>query len=359
MTRMIRRGGPVWLARPSRFAAVERRTARWLLATLVAALLLAAVAAYGTAASYPTEPLHDALFAAMRHGAGFYDAWADMARSDQATRAAIMLPPTLAVATVALPIWTSIALMALSVTAILWVGATALFGLFARDPARWLAVALLAIGGGGAALLWAGAPHAGWAALLVALALLLRRPGRTVEPAALGCIAAMIDPAALWAVATLMLLALLDSTRREAMGWLIAGLVAAAVLAAHRHALAGLGVVAAPDLPPDLTDTGSAAARLMLAALPGVPSWLAAPLLLLGVFGWAGLSHPLGLRVVALLAIGVLAEGWFGLHPATLAAALVAPGIALVPEALADLVRAAADPRRFTVTRVTKKEVEG
>ncbi|MEH3036723.1 MAG: hypothetical protein PGN23_09605 [Sphingomonas adhaesiva] len=351
---MIRRGGPVWLARPSRFVAVERRTARWLLAALVLALLLAAVGAYGTVAAYPTEPLHDALFAAMRHGAGFYDAWADMAQSDLATRDAIMLPPTLAVATVALPVWVSIAAMALTVTAILWIGAAGLSDLFARDPARWIAVVLLAIGSAGAALLWAGAPHAGWATLLVALAVLWR-PGRIVEPAALVCIAAVIDPAALWAVAVLMLLAIIDSSRREVVGWLIAGLVAAAVLAAHRHALAGLGVVAAPDLP----EGSSAAARLMLAALPGVPSWLAAPLLLLGALGWAGLSHPLGLRVVALLAVGVLAEGWFGLHPATLAAALVAPGIALVPDALADLVRAAADPRRFTVTRITKREVEG
>lgn len=351
---MIRRGGPIWLARPSRFAAVERRTARWLLTAIALALLLAAVAARAGSAATPAEPLHDALFAAMRHGAGFYDAWADMARSDLATRDAMMLPPTLATVTAALPVWMPVGLIALLITAILWAGATRLSGLFARDAARWIAVALLAIGGGGAALLWTQAPHAGWAALLVALALVLRRPDRVVEPAALMCIAAAIDPAALWAILAMALLATIDSHRWEVACWLGAGIVAALVLAAHRHALAEIAAVAAPDLP----DGGSAAVRLMTAALPGVPLVIAAPLLILATLGWAGLAHPLGLRVVALLAIGTAAEGWVALHPATLAAVLIAPGIALAPEALADLVRAAADPRRFTVTRVTKPRAE-
>lgn len=333
---------------------MERRTARCLLAALAIGLIVAAAAPTPSAITV-AEPLHDALLASMRHGAGFYDAWRDLALSDLATHDARRLPPTLAVATAMLPPWGAVGLVSLAVTAILWAGVARLTPLFARRPGGWLAIALLAIGSAGATLLWAGAPHAGWAAVLVALAVLVRRPGRAVTPAALACIAAAIDPAALWAIAVLAALAWLDSDRREAGAWLLGGAVAAIVLAAHRHALAPMPVADTVTL----SDAGGGAARLMAVALPGVPEILAGPLLLLSLLGWSGLAHPLGLRVAALVAVGVAAEGWFALHPATLAAVLVAPGIALAPEALADLIRAAADSRRFTVTRITKREVEG
>ena len=58
-----------------------------------------------------------------------------------------------------------------------------------------------------------------------------------------------------------------------------------------------------------------------------------------------------GLRVLAILAAGVACDGLFGAGTATLAALLVAPGLALAPDAVADLYRGALDRRRFTVTR--------
>ena len=59
--------------------------------------------------------------------------------------------------------------------------------------------------------------------------------------------------------------------------------------------------------------------------------------------------------VVALVLVGLAADGRFaGLHSATLATALVAPGLALAPDAIADLLRRAPGRRRITVTRVTR-----
>ena len=120
------------------------------------------------------------------------------------------------------------------------------------------------------------------------------------------------------------------------------------VQAVHLFALGRLGLPPSQEL---ATMPADGAARLIAAALPGVPAALAAPLLLLAALGWGTLSRPLGLRVLAILAAGVACDGLFGAGTATLAALLVAPGLALAPDAVADLYRGALDRRRFTVTR--------
>jgi hypothetical protein len=97
-----------------------------------------------------------------------------------------------------------------------------------------------------------------------------------------------------------------------------------------------------------------ALARLVGAALPDTPAMIAAPLLVLAMFGWGTLADPLGPRVLALLVASVALDGVLGIRSATLATALVAPGVALAPAGLATLVRGTIVRRRITVTRMTR-----
>lgn len=337
---------PLWQAGATRLAALPARQRRWALFALLVMLLLAAVAA--PRGDVPGEPLYAALLSGMRYASGFYDGLADLLRADPAARPLGLFPPALAIVDSSLPGWATMLLLAAALTGWLWIGMLRLVPLFARGGAQALAIALLALGAVAGALLWTDAPHAGWAALLVALAVLVRRADRWVGAAALGALAAMVDPAAILATAILALLALVDGWRREAAGWAAAAALALAVLGAHLFALGRLGLPPSQEL---ATMPADGAARLIAAALPGVPAALAAPLLLLAALGWGTLSRPLGLRVLAILAAGVACDGLFGAGTATLAALLVAPGLALAPDAVADLYRGALDRRRFTVTR--------
>lgn len=341
------RGTPLWLAEPTRFAALPKRPARgWLAALAIAS----AVAALGLPGAIPSAELtHQALVAAMRQGAPYYDTLHDLMRSDPGIGADYLLPPALTLVTAVLPAWAMLGVIALALTALLWSAVRRIGGAFVRTPGSLLAAVLALAGVLAGAILAADAPHAGWAAILVALALLWRTEREWIVPCALGCVAAIVDPAALLAIGVFGLLALVDARPREAGGWLAAGLVAAGVLAAHLHALAGLAV----DLP-DRTQDVSAAARMMAGALPGLPAWLAAPAILLSAFGWAAWNTAIGLRAAALMGAGAIGDTLLGLHGATLTTILVAPGLAFVPDALADLWRAAGDRRRITVTRIVR-----
>lgn len=337
---------PLWQAGATRLAALPARQRRWALLALLVMLLLAAIAAPRDDAA--GEPLYAALLSGMRYGSGFYDGLSDLLRADPAARPMGLFPPALAVVDSTLPGWTTMLLLAATLTGWLWIGMLRLVPLFARGGAQALAIALLALGAIAGALLRADSPHAGWAALLVALAVLVRRNDRWVGAAALGALAAIVDPAAILASGILAFIALFDGSRREAAGWAAAGVLALAVLGAHLFALVRLGLPLSEEWA-SLHIGG--AARLIAAALPGVPAALAAPLLLLAALGWGALSRPLGLRVLAILAAGVACDGVFGAGTATLATLLVAPGLALAPDAVADLYRGALDRRRFTVTR--------
>jgi len=335
-----------WLAQPSRAAGIARRPARWLLAVLFVLLLAAAILA--PSAATPPEFLHDALVATLRHGGDFYDTARDLLRTESDARAARLYPSALAVVAAALPGWAANALVATGLTALLWVGGLRLGALLARTSGVAMMVSLLAGGVLAAALLWLIAPHAGAAAILVALSIVARRDTRGAGAAALGCAAALIDPAALIAIVALGAFAVLDGTRREAAAWLVALAVAALAFALHLHAITGA------TLPMASADVDGALARLTGAALPGIPAMLAAPLLLLSAIGWAAVGDPIGARVLAMMVAGVALDGVIGIRSATLAAALVAPGLALVPGTLGVLLRSAAGRRRITVTRVAR-----
>lgn len=335
-----------WLLRPTHVAGVARRPARWSL--IVLALLLLAAATLTSPAETPPEFLHDSIVAALRHGGSFYDTLPDLLRTEPDARAARLFPSTLAVVEAALPGWTTTALVAAAATALLWVGGMRLGMLVAQSAGAAMVVALLALGTVAAALLWLRAPHAGAGAILSALAVVARRPGHGTAAAALACAAALIDPAALVAIAALGAVALWDGERREASAWLVAFAVAVLAFALHLHAIDDVAG------PAETIGVDGALARLGDAAFPGLPAAAAAPLLLLSAVGWATIGDPVGPRVLAVAVAGVALDGVFGLRSATLAAALVAPGTALAPGAIADLVRSAFGRRRITVTRVAR-----
>ncbi len=344
---------PLLLVAQTRLGRVERGAARW----WCAALLLGLIAAAGlseVSARPAAELLHDSIVAAMRHGGHYYETFRDLARTAPDGEDARALPPTLAAVSAALPNGAMLLLVGAALAGLVAVGVQRLAALFAGAAGQVLAALLLVAGTTAVALLWEQAPHAGWAALLAAYAVLLRRAERWGTAAALGCAAAVIDPAALLVPALMAAFALHDGSAREALGWLVALAVGGAVLGCHLWAIAA--VVPLPtEAPPLLTLPPGGLARLLGAALPSVSSGPAAALLLLALLGWAALPRAIGGRVVALALAGLAADGRVaGLHSATLATALVAPGLALAPDAIADLLRRAPGRRRITVTRVTR-----
>lgn len=335
-----------WLVTPDRLVGIGRVPARMALAGLLVAVL--ATAMFVPTAITPPEFLHDAIVATLRHGGDYYDAARDLLRTEPDARAARALPSTLAVVAAALPAWGLTALVAAGLTTLLWIGGLRLGALLARSAGALLIVSLLGFGIVATAALWLAAPHAAAAALLSAVALVARARGRVTAAIAVACAAALIDPAALVTLAVMAAMALLDGDRREPLLWLVGLGIAALAFALHLHALGPTPAHATPLI------ADHAVARLIGAAFPDVPGAIAAPLVVLAAFGWATVADPLGLRVVALLVASVALDGVLGWRSATLAIPLVAPGLALVPAAIATLARAALDRRRITVTRVTR-----
>lgn len=335
-----------WLVTPDRLAGIGRGPARGVAAGLLAVLVAAAVLA--PVAPTPPEFLHDAIVATLRHGGDYYDTARELLRTEPDARAARALPSAMAVVAAALPAWAMTALAAAGLTLLLWIGGLRLGGLLARTGGALSIVSLLAVGIVATAALWLAAPHAGAAALLSAIALVARQREQAGAAAAVGCAAALIDPAALVTLAAMGALALLDGKRREPVLWFAGLVVAGLVFVLHLHTL---GATPAPHAP--LVPDG-ALARAIGAGFPDVPAALAAPLLVLAAFGWATLDDPLGPRVLAVLVAGVALDGVLGVRSATLATALLAPGLALAPAGVATLARGALDRRRITVTRVTR-----
>ncbi|WP_159757517.1 hypothetical protein [Sphingomonas sp. 8AM] len=317
---------------------------------MLAGLLIAVLGAAWLipAATTPPEFLHDALVATLRHGGDYYDAARDLLRTEPDARAARAFPSTLAVVAAALPAWGLTALVAAGLTVLLWIGGLRLGGLLGRSAGALLVVSLLAFGIVAIAALWLAAPHAAAAALLSAIALVARARERVLAAVAVASAAALIDPAGLVTLAVMGTLALLDGDRREPLLWLGGFLIATLAFVLHLQALGSTPVPAAALIP------DGALARLIGAAFPDVPASLAAPLLVLAAFGWAIVADPLGPRVLALTVAGVALDGVLGMRSASLAVALIAPGLAFVPAAVTSLGHSVRARRRITVTRVTR-----
>jgi hypothetical protein len=361
-------GRPLLIAMPSRVAGLARPRARLFLA-LLALLMLASLTALSnpslqSAATPNDDPAstiaYGATVEALRHGANYYSATVDALRaSDQPVRPwlAVRLP-TLSVVQASLsPVTAALLLYALAlVTLASW---WKCLGSILPRPIPRLVAVVFAAGGMWSALLGQHViDHELWAGLLISLSLATRAPDRSTASVALGLSAMLLHEGAALFVIIMAVCALSEGFRREAACWGIAAAVFGITLWFHAGAVAA--ITGPLDQPwsgwPGILGFGFAVRSLVgTTILSALPLSLGALAIGLALAGWASWRDPLAFRALATL-IGYLlflsllapvdASGW---------AYLIAPismiGLIFVPDALRDLVRAALDRRRITVTR--------
>ncbi|HVI99030.1 MAG TPA: hypothetical protein VM657_08195 [Sphingomonas sp.] len=371
---MARARPPLFTARSSRFAGLDRQNARLLLA--IVAVLAAIAIALSTASLLPVpEPiapdqprqtdaaLYRSIVEGIRNGGSYYDVAADALRAGHYPLRPFVAfrLPTLAVVQAALPHI---------------VGILLLFVLAAGTAAAWLsrlrvalprpgalAAAMVLIAGGLIAFVQPPIAvfHEIWAGLLIALSLALRRPGRWLDAVALGLIAMLVRETALLYVAVMGGMALLEGRVREALGWAATVVVFAIVVLFHARAV---GLVVQPG---DLTSPGWQGMMglgfvlesiSVSTALAMLPIWLSAALLMIALIGWAGWDDPLAARTLATILAYALLIGLFARADNFYWGLMIAPvaliGIAFAPDAIRDIIVAAFDRRRITVTRLER-----
>lgn len=371
----MRPAAPVWLSRPTRFAALSKGRARAGLALLALFVLLAALSsgfapappADQAAASADTEAaaedrrdllLYEDIVAGVAHGDNYY-----LVATRALRQGGYPVKPFIAVRLPTLAV-VAAAIRPDLLLALLWiVGLLALAGwwdrfgdTFARPAPRLLATLLVGCGG-----VFLVSPelvlfHEAWAGLLVALALARWRPGRWMETVALALAAALIRETAALVLVIMGGLALLERRRVEALAWAGAVAVMALVLVLHARAVATFTLPFDPVSEGwgDLGGFGFFAKAVAASSALGLaPAPLVAALVVLALAGWAAWDDPLGLRILAILCA-------YGLVLATLArtdtyywAFLIAPllpaGLAFAPDAIASLWSRILDRRRITV----------
>lgn len=359
---------PLLLTAPTRFATLERSTARWVCALLALLLLFGAVASlfralpHTGAAATDDLFLHESVVAAVRAGGDYYTATATAMRAAGPVANAMTLfrLPALALVEAWLPAGAEAILLVL-VAAIIAAGwYHRLRRSFAR-PAPRLLVLVLALGGMTAVVRTDLASfHQLWAGMLIALSLLARLPGRWIEAVALGMIAMLLEPVAALYVAIMALLAGRDGARSEAIGWGIAMMAFAAVFTLHYYTVRQVaGPLDMRALTAGTPDPGLfITAMLRSTALGLVPAWGAAPLVILALFGWAAWREPLARRVLVTIGGYAVLMSVFGRADPLYCGLMIAPllliGLAFVPDAVRDLVHAALDRRRIVVTRIAR-----
>ena len=360
---------------PSRFAGLSRGRARialGLLAVLLALCLTALVApdpqAMGSAArsdmGQTDLALYEKIVAGVRGGENYYVAAADALRAGGYPLRPFptFRMPALASVLAAIPVW-------LPVRYLLFALVLAVAGAWAQrlrfaltGPLPAVAALMLLLGSLLAFLQYELAPfHEIWAALLIALSLAMRRPGRWVEAVAIGLAAMLIRETALLYALVMAAFAWREGERREAMGWGVAIALFLAALGAHGWAVAG---VTGPNDPASPGWTGLLGfgffvkAATMATGLQMLPLWAGALFVGLSLFGWASWRDPLGLRTVAILAAYAAAIGIFArldtFYWALMVAPLLLPGLLFAPAGIRDLMRQALDKPRITVTRVSR-----
>ncbi|HTG37331.1 hypothetical protein [Sphingomonas sp.] len=358
------------MQRPSRFAALSRTRARWTIALLGLLVLMAWQAlltgdrADGVLGSTGDAALYGGIIAAMRGGGGYYEVAADQLRVlDYPVRPFLAFRlPTLAVVQAALPpMLVPVLMLAIALAAgFAWL-ARLTHGALAR-PTPLVAAATLLAAGLVAFVQWPLWPfHIFWAAPLVTLSLALRRPGLWLSAVAIGLCAALIRETAALYLVVMAAVAWAEGDRREAGGWLAALGLFALVLGVHAW---GASHVAGPldaQSPGWLGLNGPGLfARFVVegSALAVVPMAIAAPLVALGAFGWAGWSDPAGKRVAATIGACAVAT-MFSSSPdasdwAMMAVPLCLVGLVFMPDAVRDLFAAAMDTRRVRVQRISR-----
>ncbi len=366
------RFAPIWLATPSRYAgwpAARARGALVVLLLLVAAFSIQPWSAASAPEIAPREgatrdvALYEVIVDDVRHGEDYYQAAArEMRARNYPLRPFVAVRlPTLTRIRAAMPEWGAALLLWAMVAA---VAATWVWRLGEIVPNRAPRImAGLLLGGGLIAALQPVlvAFHEIWAALLIACSLAERRGGRWVTAVALATSAMLIRETAVLYVLVMAGFALFGGHRRETFGWCLSLVVLAAVVALHAMAVSRV------TGPLDLTSQGWSgfngawyyAMTLKHATILEVfPFVIAAPIIALALFGWTVPDHPLATRVAAMLiAYGVLIGCFARLdnfYWGLMAAPVLLVGLAFVPDGLRDLIAAARDTRRITVTRVVR-----
>lgn len=340
--------GSLFLLRePSRVSAVRRGTAQVIAGLAAAAAIGAALLAGPGVALGDTD--HAALVAAMHDGSNFYGLIAGIVPAGAFAGRLIPLP-TLALIEAQVGMLGTTVLLCAVIASVLLVGWERLGRLFGDARGRMPGTVLLLAGATAGALLVIAEPHAGWCAMLASWSLLARRRGRWIEAAALGCIAATIDPSAAVLALVMACAAWRDGERREAAGWGSVIVVAAAIWSAHRWTLAhlGLGTVGAGlrVAPFDVA---------LAAILPGAPPWIAAVVLVLSIAGWMVVRGGFASRVAAVAIVGLVVAHAPGMQSAAVLAPPLLPlGLVFAVEAAASIIPAASNRRRITVTRMTR-----
>jgi hypothetical protein len=375
---MPRARAPLWLTAPSRFATLVPRTARWGLAIL-ALLLAASLTALATpspaaqqaapvaAGAEVDDPgdivLYESIVSGVRAGGNYYAVTAAALRTGgYPLRPFVTFRlPTLAMIQSMLPETMTVALLYTLAATVILAWFIRLRGALDRPLPRTAALLLLL--GGMAAFVQSvlSGFHEVWAGLLIALSLALRKPDRWVEAAAFGLMAMLIRETAALYVIVMTALALVEGRRREAWGWAATLAVFAIVVTIHAYAVSQ---VVRPLDPSSAGWSGLLGFGFFVrtitvsTALVLVPAWIAALLVGLALFGWAAWHDALALRALVTLAAYAALLSLFGRADTFYWGLMVAPtilvGLVFVPDGLRDLVAAARDHRRITVTRLSR-----
>lgn len=366
---MRRPVAPVWMTTPSRFAVMSQSGARAMLA-----LVLALVAATWLALAVPAAPpetgadhgtdmaLYAAIVDGVRHGGPYYTVAAEALRAGNYPMKPFvtMRLPTLAVTAAAVPPFAVVGMLYALALATMIAWYRRLLPALSR-PA--LAIAMILLLGGMLAFVQSGLVlfHEIWAGLLIALSLALRRPGRWIDAVALGLAAVLIRETAAPYLALMAVFAFFEGSRREAAGWILSLVVVVIVLVLHAQAVS---LVVRPLDPSSQGWDGMLGFGFVVRAIVDAtalslfPLAIAAPLVGIALLGWTAWRDPIATRMTALLAGYGVMLGLFGRLDTFYWALLIAPvslvGMVFAVDGLRDLVRAASDSRRITVTRVIR-----
>ena len=370
------RRAPIWLAAPTRFAGLGPVQARIVLA-LYGILLAACLTAVDSAGPRPSEPvvasapadgqtdllLYQDIIAGVRQGGSYYDVAAQAQRMGHYPLKPFftMRLPTLAVVQATLP-----PVLVRALLLLLCVG-TVLAWAWRLRPAmtRPLPIAIVGM------LAYAGlfvnlnpvhiVFHEIWAGPLIALSLALRRPGDWLSAVCLGLCAMLIRETAVLYAVVMAAAAWWEGQRREALGWLGSIAIFAVALAAHAHAVSLVAVPSDPTSPgwSGLQGFGFFVKLATIScALDFLPQWLASLLLGTSLLGWLAWRDSTGARALAVIAGYAAVIALFArsdnFYWALITTPMLLIGLAFSIDGVRDLVAAALDTRRITVTRVVR-----
>ncbi len=221
---------------------------------------------------------------------------------------------------------------------------------------RRIAVALLLLGASRGINPYYFVLHDLWAGILLALAFGLHRPGKRYGAAlAVAALALAIRELSLPFVALMTAMALWRRDWKESAAWGALIIVFLGALAMHFHFVNQL------VLPSDHGSGSWLAMRglsgwlsnvILSGSLHFLPHYIAGPLVMLMIFGWAGWKSPAG-AFATLLYLGygaafMIAGRWDNFYWGALIAPAMFIGLAFVPRAITSLWHASFDQRRMS-----------